>query len=405
MFVIVHGQLSIDELFFFNSKHTLNGDCNDFQYTFTNIRINSYNYNQFILNCNLSSIIFRNKDYISSSICPNDEDYFQNFRIRFRHLSQTFIQVNHLPLYGIELCSLDDLIRSRYDEYSYYRSERALLINLENNNRQEKQHLAIATNGEMTFILFILSQENDEILVKDDIELVFPKENIFKFNRSSIDVWRVDQSYVRSPSSLRISSYQLSKSKFTLFDNETFFLYGTQISNPRRFRVSIDETPVKCSYDYILQCTFPILPWNVLDIHQPMLRVIYHLESIFNATLTLLPRTRLHYVPTNHSVTDIGSFEVNIDENLCANNSLKSLFTFIIHLWKEDTNGTERYQEIVNDDIGPVDCNRTAEIGQDIEKVMQPISLDDITSMSLDLTHRWYDHQNCRAESTRITFN
>ncbi|CAF1401446.1 unnamed protein product [Rotaria sordida] len=405
IFVVVHGQLSVDELFFFNSKYTLNGDCNNFQYTFTNIQINTSDYNQIILNCNLSSIIFRKKDYISSSICPNDENYFKNFLIRFHHLSQTFIQVNQIHLHGIELCSLDDLIRRSYGEYSYYRSQWALLINLENYNRQEKHHIAIARNSEMTFILFILSKEYDKTLIENDIELIFPNENMFKFNQSSINVWRIDQGYVRSPNSLKNSIYQLSKSKFTLFNNETFILYGTQRSYPRRFVVSIDETLVKCNYDYILRCTFPILPLNILDIHQPMLKVIYNGESIFNATLTLIPRTRLHDVPINHNIFDIGTFVVNIDKNLCANDSLKSLFSFIIHLWKEDIIGTVRYQKIVKDDIGPVDCNTTAEIGQEIEKVMNPISIDDIISMNVDLTHQWYDHRNCRAEYTRITFN
>ncbi|CAF3112696.1 unnamed protein product, partial [Rotaria sp. Silwood2] len=251
----------------------------------------------------------------------------------------------------------------------------------------------------------ILSNEYDKTLVENGIELIFPNENIFKFKQSSINVWRIDQGYVRNPSSLKSSIYQLSKSKFTLFNNETFFLYGTQISNSRRFSVSIDEILVKCNYDYILQCTFPILPWNVLDKHQPMLRVIYNREYIFNATLTLIPRTRLDHVPTNHSLTDIGTFKVNIDEKLCASESLKSLFTFIIHLWKEDMNSTIRYQKFEKKDIRSVDCNKAAEIGQEIEKIMHPISLDDIISMNVDLTHQWYDHQNCRAENTRITFN
>src|ERR1700733_7678196 len=83
IFVIVHGQLSTEELFLFNSKYTSTGNCSDFQYTFSNFRINSNNYNQIIFNCNSSSIIFRNTEQISSTFCPDDENYFQNFRINF----------------------------------------------------------------------------------------------------------------------------------------------------------------------------------------------------------------------------------------------------------------------------------------------------------------------------------
>jgi hypothetical protein len=49
-----------------------------------------------------------------------------------------------------------------------------------------------------------------------------------------------------------------------------------------------------------------------------MLKVIYNRNSIFNATLKLIPRIRLDQVPTRHSISDIGTFQVNIDENLCA---------------------------------------------------------------------------------------
>ena len=318
IFISVYGQLSVNELFFFNSKYTLTGNCSDFQYTFPNFRINSNNYNQFIFNCNSSSLIFQNQEQNSSLICPDDKNYLQNFRIHFHHLSQTSIQVNQIHLHGIELSSLDDLIRNVYHEYSYYRSQWALLINLENNNQQEQHHLALTTNGEMTFILFILSSEYNTTLIENEIELIFPNENIFKFNQSSINAWRIDQGYVRSPQSLEKSIiYQLSKSKFTLFNNETFFLYGTQVSYPSRFLVSIDQTLVTCKYDYILQCTFPILPLNLHDTHEPLLKIIYNRKSIFNTTLKLIPRTRLNQVWTNHSVTNIETFEVNIDENLC----------------------------------------------------------------------------------------
>ena len=312
---IVHGQLSVDELFYFNSKYTSTGNCSEFQYTFSNFRINPNNYNQLTFDCNSSSIIFQNKDRTSSSICLNDEDYF---RIHFHHLSQTIIEVNQLHLHGIELCSLDDFIRNIYHEYSSYRSRSALLINLKTNNQQEQYHLALATNGEMTFIVFLISSEYQTKLTENEIEIIFANENIYKFNQSLINVWRIDQGYVRIPQSLENSIiYQLSKTKFTLFNNETFFLYGTHLSQPRRFSISIDDTPVTCKYDHILQCTFPILPLNTHDTHKPVLKVIYNTNAILNSTLTLIPRTRLDRVPTNHSIYSIRTFQVNIDENLC----------------------------------------------------------------------------------------
>jgi hypothetical protein len=314
-FVIVQGQLSIDELFYFNSKHTFTDNCSNFQYILTNLRIN---YNQLIFDCDSSRIIFRNKDQISSSICPNDKEHYPNFIIHFHPSSQilfskeTLIHVNQLRLRGIELSSLDDLIHSVYLEYSYYRSQQALLINF------EKHHLAIATNGEMTFMLFLLSSEYDTTLIEKKIELTFPNENSFIFNRSLINAWRIDKNVVRIPKALEsVNIYRLSKSKFTLFNNETFLLYGTQVAYPGRFLVTIDGTPVKCSYDYILQCIFPTLPSDIRDTHEPVLKVIYNWRNIFNANLTLIPRTRLDRIPISHSLDDIGTFEVNIDENLC----------------------------------------------------------------------------------------
>ena len=88
----------------------------------------------------------------------------------------------------------------------------------------------------------------------------------------------------------------------------------------------------------------------------------------------------------------------------CRNESLKSLFRFIIHLWKEDIDGTERYENFVKNDMMPVDCNTTARIGREIKKRINSISIDDIISLNVDLIHEWYDQQNCRAEQTRISF-
>ena len=192
----------IDELFFFNSKYTSSGNCTAFQYNLTDIRINHNIYNQLIFDCNSSSIIFRNTEQVVSSFCSEEENTFQNFRIYFHRSSQRLIQVNQLHSHSIELCSLDHFIQTTYSEYSDYRSQWAILINLENENQKEQQHLAIATNGEMTFILFFISSESSAILNNNQIELIFPNENSFQFNRSSIDVWRIDQDYVRIPKSL-----------------------------------------------------------------------------------------------------------------------------------------------------------------------------------------------------------
>ncbi len=318
IFFIVYGQLSLDELFFFNSKYTSTDNCTDFQYQFPHFRMNNNTYNQLIFNCNSSNIIFRNTDQTSSSLCSNDEYDLENFRIYFHDLSQTFIQANQLHFHGIELCSLDDFIQKTYSEYSYYRSQWALLINLETNNKQEQHHLAIATNNEMTFILFIISSKYNSNFSKNPIELIFPNENIFQFNRSLINIWRIDQGFVHIPQSLEnVITYQLSKSKFTLYNDETFLLYGTEILNPRRIAVYIDNTLVQCIYDHILQCTFPILPLEIHDSHKPLLKVIYNLRESFSANLTLNPRIRLGQIPTNHSITNIETYNITLDTNLC----------------------------------------------------------------------------------------
>ncbi len=77
----------------------------------------------------------------------------------------------------------------------------------------------------------------------------------------------------------------------------------------------------------------------------------------------------------------------------------------IIHLRTEDINGTKGYQNIVKDDLPPIDCNTTYEIGRKIKNLTQPILINDITSLIVDLKHKWYGHENCRSERTRINFN
>lgn len=53
----------------------------------------------------------------------------------------------------------------------------------------------------------------------------------------------------------------------------------------------------------------------------------------------------------------------------------------------------------------PIDCNKAAEIGLDLEKIIEKISINDIVTMNVDLIHQWSDHQNCQAERTRILFH
>ncbi|CAF1636161.1 unnamed protein product, partial [Adineta ricciae] len=387
IFVVIHGQLSIDELFLFTSKYTLSGNCTDFQYNFSKFRVQPNVYNQLTFDCQSSELVLRNQDSSFSSICPTDEKYGQTMRIHFNQPIPTSIQVNQLQLYGIELCSLDELLRNVYPEHSYYRSRWALLINLDNNDKNQ-QHLAIATDGGMTFMLFLLSPDENSTIANNQIDLIFPGEQSFRFNQSRINVWQVDPGYVRSPRSVEFSDYQLSKTTFTLFDNETFVVYGTQVSLPRRFLVYVDDTLASCKYDYILQCQFPILPLYLSDTHQPVLKILYSRLQILNTTLTLVPRTRLHQVPTNHSLTEISTFEITLDENLCRNQSLKSLFTFIVHLWKEDVNGKARYSKHEKNDLREVECNATVPIGQEIHKLVSPLSIDDVISMDVDLIHQ-----------------
>jgi hypothetical protein len=67
-------------------------------------------------------------------------------------------------------------------------------------------------------------------------------------------------------------------------------------------------------------------------------------------------------------------------------------------------NGTERYIQFEKNDFERIDCNTTAEIGQEIERMINPIPISDIISLDVDLIHQWYEHPNCPAERTRITF-
>ena len=320
---IAHGQLSVEELFNFHSKHAMSSPCATFQYRLADFRVSSLVYNDLRLDCDSSTIILTNREQASSSICSNETEYLYNLRIHFRPASlitltqQTVIQVNQIQLRGIELSSLDDFIHQKYVEHSYYRSRWALLINLEQDRGSQRHHLALATNGEMTFLVFLFAREQIPLVIENSIDLIFPQGNGFSFNRSEQIVWRIDQGYVRNPSTLEEIPFQLSKTRFTLFDNETFILYGTQSITARRFLVSVDETRVTCVHSFILRCIFPILPWSIGDAHRPTLTVKYFGDVLFNASLSLAPRTRLSHVPSNFSLTNISAFEVTIDANLC----------------------------------------------------------------------------------------
>ena len=322
---IVQGQLSVDDLFYFNSKHARSSNCTGFQYPLDDLTLNAVVYNHLSIDCNGSRLILRNKGADPSPICPNDKRWSEDFSIHFRRSSQIFfngatnIQVNPIRLDGIELCSLDEFIHGVYPEHSSYRSRWAFLMNMENTYEGKQHRLAVATNGEMTFLVFLLSSDFDPTLINNDIELSFPNDNVFKFNRSVIHVWRIDQGYAHSPKSVDESNaYQLSKSKFTLFNNETFFVYGTQAALPRRLFVSIDDIAVECYFDHIVRCVFPILPLDTAETHQPRLIVSYNRDTKMNTTLTLVPRTRLQSVPTNHSIFELAKFELNLNKNLCA---------------------------------------------------------------------------------------
>ena len=321
---IVHGQLSVDELFNFRSKYALTSPCSDFQYRFADLRLNSLVYNDLRLDCDSSTIILANREQTSASICSNETEYLRNFRIHFRPSSlialsrQTVIQVNQLQLRGIEMSSLDDYIHQIYTEYSFFRSRWALLINLEQAGGNKWHHLALASNDEMTFLVFLFARESNPVVIENSIDLVFPQENFFTFNRSQQLAWRIDQGFVRIPNLLEAAPYQLSKNRFTLFGDEIFLIYGVHsASMARRLLVLIDDTRVICVYNSLLRCTFPILPRSIGDTHQPTLKVKYYGEVMFNASLTLVPRTRLHLVPVNFTLLNISAFEVTIDENLC----------------------------------------------------------------------------------------
>lgn len=84
--------------------------------------------------------------------------------------------------------------------------------------------------------------------------------------------------------------------------------------------------------------------------------------------------------------------------------ALQSLFILNIHLRTEDGNGTVRHEDIVKDDIEPIACNTTAEIGRYLANIISSIPINDITLMNVDLIHQWNEYQNCPAERTRINF-
>ena len=316
---VVHGQLSISELFQFHSKYASSGNCSDFHYAFKNVHGNFLIFNGLRIDCNSSSLILESQSISdSSTLCIKDIEYQQNFRVHFHSIqsigNEMKIETNQIQLYGIELATLDDFIHEIYSDLAYYRSQWALLINLGQNN-----HFALALNDEMMFLVFLNPTYNDlEPSMISQIDLIFPNHNIFSFNRSQLNVWRVDEGFVRNPTISKTSTdYQLSKSSFQLYSNETFFIYGTQELLPRRFQVLIDEIPASCNLNYIFRCNFPLLPSTINDTHQPKLRVIYSRRSILNATLTLRPRKRLSHIPTTFSLMNISAFQVTLDESLC----------------------------------------------------------------------------------------
>lgn len=311
---ICHAQLSIDELSFINSKYSSMGHCNDFHYEFSHFRVNYHQFDQVILDCTSSSLIFRDTAQESSPFCPDDKDYFGKFSLHFSSASFASIRTNQFPLHGIELASLDNIIQNAYIEYAYYRSLWALLIHLENDNKQRSYHLAIVTNDEMTFLVLI----TPSLSMRTSIEMTFPYGNRFEFNQSSVNVWRIDSGFVLVPKSIEEEMpFQVSKLDFRLFDNETFYFYGTQGLTARRLAVKIDQTPVTCVLDRLLQCKFPILPLEIDDSHRPLLQLMYFGRYVYNATLTLNPRRRLNRIPTTHRLTDLSSYEIVLDPNLC----------------------------------------------------------------------------------------
>jgi hypothetical protein len=328
---VVNCQLSADELFYLNTKYRQSNNCSDVKYAVPDMRLGSYNYNQLKIDCDAMTIILENEDSSLFNMCTDDSKVLNDFRIRFHRSSSilfnkhTSIEVTQLRLFGIGLCSLDKFIHRVYPEYSFYRSQWALLINIEYEEKQKHVQLGLATDGEMIFLVVLLAKGNtvdSTLMMKHNvrIDLAFANENMFLFSCSHpFNVWRIDQGYVRRPtSSAIIDSFQLSKSSFRLFSNETFLIYRTQSSLLRRFRIAIDETSVSCQYEIDpIICTFPILPSSIDDTHRPMLHVFNNRDAVFNASLTLLPRTRLNHVPRTHSIVNISTFEVTLNEHIC----------------------------------------------------------------------------------------
>ena len=408
---IVHGQLSPDELFTFYSKYSHSDECNEFSYDFRPIPIFPLVFNQLRFDCDSSTLILRNLNDNFSSLCVNETESLRTFRVLFRRSSlvsirdETKIEVNQILLRGIELTSLDDFIHRSYSEHGSFRSQYALMINVINSFDGKTHHIALATNRDLTFIIFRFDSNVEVNNVEPNVDLIFPNENFFSFNRSNENVWRIDEGFVRSPKALQTPiHFQVSKLEFTLFANESFVVYGTQGSPRGRLSAKIDKTTVACTFNYILRCRFPILPANIDDDHRPQLKIFYGEINIYNKTISLNRRTRLNDIPRQLDISNISAFQVNLNENLCQNSSLKSVYEFILHVWKEDANGTAHYVSFVQDELPPVDCGATVPIGREVLNLIQSISIRDILTVSVDLIHRWYGENYCQSARTRVTF-
>ena len=129
---------------------------------------------------------------------------------------------------------------------------------------------------------------------------------------------------------IRINSDKKSINIHISMHSKIFIVNAQEIKRKKGIYV---VSEYKVMFDYFLPFrNFQFLPtifpsllghslWMILltlsDTHQPTLRVSYNRRNIFNATLRLIPRTRLDQVPTNYSLALIGTFEVNIDANTC----------------------------------------------------------------------------------------
>lgn len=309
VFVVVRCQLSVEELFSFDSTNVERRNCSSNRFQIDKIRFDGFEFDELRFDCSKSALILRKN---ISSLCEDELQEKNLFRIEFFSGSlrdDSKIELVQNRIYGIELASSDEFVYQVYPEFPFYRSSRSIFVNLNN-----EKFLSISTNDELSFISLFSRKRNEN----ERVDFVFPGENRFSTNFSSFDVFRFDQGFIKlAQNSSKTKTIQLSKNRFQLSSGETFFIYGTEGIRARRFQVLIEGVSAPCELKSIIRCSFPILPDRIKQEDQLELRLRYFAENVFNATLSLRPRFRLSHIPTSFSIMNLTQFRVQLQTNSC----------------------------------------------------------------------------------------